>query len=71
MNKKELREYIKELVAIEAGSIREWAKLKKISFSYVSAVIRGDAPAGNKILKAAGLRKSYVNKKPTVVPKYN
>lgn len=68
MTKKELREYLRDLVDRETqGSIRAWADRNKISFSYVASVIRGDAPAGKKILKAMGLRKSFSAKKTTVM----
>lgn len=72
MTKKELREYLRDLVDREAqGSIRAWADRNKISFSYVASVIRGDAPAGKKVLKAMGLRTNYIENKKAIMPKYD
>ena len=72
MTKKELREYLRDLVDREAqGSIRARADRNKISFSYVASVIRGDAPAGKKILNAMGLRTEYIEKKRAISPQYD
>lgn len=66
MNTDELRKRLHDL-CFEAGSIRAWADKNEISFGYVSAVIRGDAKPGNKILKAMGVRKAFSLKKTTVM----
>lgn len=58
MNDKELRNYLQERCGL-SGSIMAWAYKNKISHSYVSAVIRGDAPIGDKILKALKMKKAY------------
>lgn len=60
MDNKLFREYLKEKCD-EAGSIMAWsnAQKPKISHSYVSAVIRGDAPIGKKILKALKMKKAH------------
>ena len=42
---------------MEEGGRKQWATARGIAFGYVSAVIRGDAKPGKKILKALGLRK--------------
>ncbi len=58
MNSKQLRNHLQEL-CYEAGSVMAWAKKHKVSHSYVSAVIRGDRPAGDKVLKALKMKKAY------------
>lgn len=62
----ELRERLHDLCQ-DAGSVRAWADKNKISFGYVSAVIRGDTKPGGKILKAMGIRKSFSLNKTTVM----
>ncbi len=59
MNLLELRQHLKNICEKE-GSVRAWATKKKISFSYVSSVIRGDAEPGKKILKAMGIGRCFV-----------
>lgn len=66
MNTTELRKRLYYLCQ-NTGSIREWSDKNHVSFSYVSAVIRGDAAPGNKILKAMGVRKAFSLKKTTVM----
>ena len=66
MNLKQLREKLYDLCQDE-GSIRLWSDTHGVSFSYASAVIRGDVAPGKKILKAMGLRKSFSPKKTTVM----
>ena len=67
MNIKELRQRLSDICFIDSGSVRAWAKKNGIAHSYVSAVIRGDARPGNKILKLIGLKKAFTTKKTTVM----
>lgn len=60
MNLSELRQELKNICEKE-GSVRAWATKNKISFSYASSVIRGDAEPGKKILKAMGIEICFVN----------
>lgn len=67
MNIGEMRQRLHDICFIESGSARAWAKKNGIAHSYVSAVIRGDARPGNKILKLIGLKKSFSLKKTKVM----
>ena len=49
----ELRNELRALCEKEGGAL-PWAKKHRISHSYVSAVIRGDANPGRKILNKMG-----------------
>jgi hypothetical protein len=61
MNEKELREHLRELCNAEGG-VKPWSEKQrpKISHSYVGTFLRGERPAGKKILKALGLKKVIV-----------
>ena len=65
MNIRELRQRLHNLC--EPFGIRKWSEQNNLSFSYVASVIRGDTKPGRKILKAMGLRKSFSDKKTTVM----
>lgn len=52
----ELRNELKELCQKQGGAL-PWAKRHRISHSYVSAVLRGDAKPGKKILRAMGMER--------------
>lgn len=54
----ELRKELRDLCEKE-GSALSWAKRHKISHTYVSAVLRGSAKPGKKILKALGEDKGW------------
>ena len=66
MTLNELRKRLFDLCE-ESGSQTAFAKKHNIDNSYVSAVIRGNAMPGWKILKAMGMRKSFSAKKTTVM----
>lgn len=68
MNLMQIRQKLHDLCQ-DADGVRAWAESQKppISFSYVAAVIRGDAKPGRKILKAMGMRKAFDAKKTTVM----
>ena len=51
----------------EGGAVKLAAKLGLKSHSHISAVKRGDAKPGRKLLKALGKRKAYSEKKTTVM----
>lgn len=51
----------------EVGSIRKWSAKNRMSFSYISRVVRGDLPPSDKILKKMGLKREYTFKK---IPDY-
>lgn len=54
----ELRNVLRDLCKKEGGAL-PWAKRHKISHTYVSAVLRGNAKPGPKILKALGGDKGW------------
>lgn len=69
MNIREVRQKLHDLCE-DADGIRAWSDERRIAFSYVAAVIRGDSKPGRKILKAMGLRKAFSLKKNPVVMRF-
>lgn len=71
MNELELRNDLRDICE-KAGSVMAWSKKHKISHSYVSAFLRGDRPAGDKILKCLKRKKvvRYLVKGQTVVMRF-
>ena len=66
MNILQVRQRLHDVCA-ETGSIRAWSEKQGLAFSYVSAVIRGDAKPGQKLLHKIGMKKAFAEKKTTVM----
>ena len=67
MNIREFKQMLHDRCEQEGGAVKLAAKLGLKSHSHISAVKRGDAKPGRKLLKAMGLRKSLsANKTPVM-----
>lgn len=61
MNTLQMRQRLWDLAVMEGGAIH-LAKKYGMSHSHISAVIRGDAMPGIKLLKAMGLKRVLIEK---------
>lgn len=61
MNTLQMRQRLSDIAFIEGGAVK-LAKRYGMSHSHISAVIRGDAKPGIKLLKAMGLKRLLVEK---------
>ena len=66
MNQLGMRQRLSDL-CLSAGGAKKWAMKKKLAYSHVYAVIRGEKVPGVKLLKAMGLKRVLTDEKTAVM----